>query len=112
VIRRALRWIDANPWSTLFIPPAIIVAQLAFLIALVDLGFPDHTSGSYSLVHLLLIPMFGLSFASLFGMALGTRQVLMLNRKVLPVVGIFLNGAYLLGFIFIFLFGIVLQNMH
>ena len=38
-------------------------------------------------------------------MALGVRQVLMLDRKILPVVGIALNGAYLLGFFFFFLFG-------
>jgi hypothetical protein len=109
--RRALVRVDANPSVTLWLPPALFLVQFLLLIALVRLGFPDHTGPAVLPVNLLLVALFGLVFLCFFGMALGVRQAFRLQAKAMPIAGILLNGGYLVGFSLFFLFVVVLRNL-
>lgn len=104
-------WVDANPFVTLCLPPAVFLAQFLLLVLLASYGFPDHPPESKVAVSLLLIGLFGLSFLCFGGIALGVRQAFLLPSKAFPVVGVLVNGAYLAGFSLFFLFVLVLRNL-
>lgn len=104
-------WVDTNPFTSLWLPPLAFFTQFFFLLALVKSGFPDNAPHQEVRVSLLLIALFGLGGLCLAGIALGVRQVLILRSKIFPLIGILLNGLYLAGFTFFFLFVLVLQNL-
>src|SRR4051812_30564481 len=99
----ALRWVDANPYATLLWPPALSVIQFLLMLRLLALKFPKHVAADKVQVSLLLFAICGLTFSCLVGAALGVRQVLMLKKKILPLLGIFANAGYLIGFMLFFL---------
>lgn len=104
-------WLDGNPFSSLFLPPALFLAQFFLLVLLLHLGFPDHPDQAKVRVSLVLIALFGLSFLCLFGTALGVRQAFRLESKAVPILGALVNLAYMAGFSGFFLFVLVLQNL-
>lgn len=106
-------WIrlDNNPFTSLWILPGVFILQFFALVALIKSGFPDNAPHQEVQVSLLLVGLFGLAGVCLAGIALGVRQALILESRILPLLGIVLNGLYLAGFTFFFLFILVLQNL-
>lgn len=109
--RELWAWLDANPYTSLWMPPAVFFLQFFILLALIKSGFPDNAPQQELQVSLLLIGLFGLGAVCLAGILLGVRQALILESKIFPLIGILLNGIYLAGFTFFFLFVLVLQNL-
>jgi hypothetical protein len=110
-IRDLWAWLDTNPYTSLWMPPGVFFLQFFVLLALIKSGFPENAPQQEVQVSVLLIGLFGLTGICLAGMILGVRQVLILESKIFPLVGILLNALYLAGFTFFFLFVLVLQNL-
>lgn len=110
-LRSLWAWLDTNPYTSLWMPPGVFFLQFFVLLALIKSGFPDNAPDREVQVSLLLIVLFGLTGICLAGIALGVRQALILESKIFPLVGILINGLYLAGFTFFFLFVLVLRNL-
>ena len=110
-LRDVWAWLDTNPYTSLWMPPGVFFAQFFVLLGLIKSGFPDNAPHQEVQVSLLLVGLFGLGGICLAGILLGVRQVLTLESKVFPLIGILFNGVYLAGFTFFFLFVLVLQNL-
>lgn len=110
-LRELWAWLDTNPFTSLWMPVGVFFLQFFALLALLKSGFPDNAPHQELQVSVLLIGLFGLGGICLAGIALGVRQALLLESKIFPMIGILLNGFYLAGFTFFFLFVLVLQNL-
>lgn len=111
VLFRALAWLDGNPYSSLFVPPLLILLQFLLLVLLVSYGFPDHGEEHKVAVSLTLVALFGLPFLCFAAMALGVRQAFLLKPRAFPIIGIIVNALYVAGFTLFFLLVLVLRNL-
>lgn len=111
LFRASIQTIAGNPFASLLVPPALFLLQFILLLLLFQAGFPHHhAQGHYLAGSLLLIAFFGSSFLSLPAAALGVRQALTLKARVVPLLGVFANLVYLVGFVLFFLIAMVLRN--